>query len=174
MLAEQRAGQQRTFTEQARRAQIVQGAIATIAEAGDRGASFAQIARRAGLSSTGLISYHFAGRDELIAEVAAKVIADISAFMSARLEGVSDPAAALRGYIEGTIEFIDTHRAEMKALLEIFLNGGLHYDATTYQAAVSPVASILRAGQQAASSGPSTRRSWPPSSSGRWTACRSC
>ena len=66
--------------------------------------------------------------------------------MSARLEGVSDPAAALRGYIEGTIEFIDTHRAEMKALLEIFLNGGLHYDATTDQAAVSPVTGILRAG----------------------------
>jgi len=149
MLAEQRARQQRTFTEQARRAQIVQGAIATIAEAGYRGASFAQIARRAGLSSTGLISYHFAGRDELIAEVAATVVADISAFMSARLEGVSDPAAALRGYIEGTIEFIDAHRAEMKALLEIFLNGGLHYDASTDQAAVSPVASILRAGQQA-------------------------
>ena len=92
----------RTFTEGARRAQIVQAAIETIAEAGYRGATFARIARHAGLSSTGLISYHFAGRDELIAEVAAKVIADICAFMTARLEGVSDPAAALRGYIEGT------------------------------------------------------------------------
>ncbi len=149
MLAEQRAGQRRTFTEQARRAQITAAAIATIAEAGYRDASFARIARRAGLSSTGLISYHFAGRDELIAEVAAKVIGDISAFMSARLDGVDDPAAALRAYIEGTIEFIGTHRAEMKALLEIFLNGGLPYDAAAGQAAVSPIAGILRAGQQA-------------------------
>ena len=149
MLAEQRAGQRRTFTEQARRAQITAAAIATIAEAGYRDASFARIARRAGLSSTGLISYHFAGRDELIAEVAAKVIGDISAFMSARMDGVTDPAAALRAYIEGTIEFIGTHRAEMKALLEIFLNGGLHYDATDDQAVVSPIAGILRAGQQA-------------------------
>jgi AcrR family transcriptional regulator len=149
MLAEERAGQRRTFTEQARRAQITAAAIATIAEAGYRGASFAQIARRAGLSSTGLISYHFAGREELIAEVAAQVIGDISAFMSARMDGVTDPAAALRTYIEGTVEFIGTHRAEMKALLEIFLNGGLHYDAAADQTVVSPIAEILRAGQQA-------------------------
>ena len=90
MLAEQRAGQRRTFTEQGRRPRSTAAATATIAEAGYRGASFAQIARRAGLSSTGLISYHFAGRDELIAEVAAKVIGDISAFMSARMAGVAD------------------------------------------------------------------------------------
>ena len=35
----------------------------------------------------------------------------------------------------------------MKALLEIFLNGGLPYDTSTEQAALSPVEEILRAGQ---------------------------
>ena len=54
-------GTRRSFTEGARRAQIVQAAIETIAEAGFRHATFARIAERAGLSSTGLISYHFAG-----------------------------------------------------------------------------------------------------------------
>jgi AcrR family transcriptional regulator len=44
----------RTVTETARRAQIVRAAIDTIAQLGYRNASFAQIARRAGLSSTGL------------------------------------------------------------------------------------------------------------------------
>jgi AcrR family transcriptional regulator len=138
----------RTFTEGARRAQIVQAAIEVIAEAGFRGATFARIARQAGLSSTGLISYHFAGRDELIGEVVATVIGDIGAFMTQRMTGVGEPSAALRAYIEGNAEFTAAHRAEMKALLEIFLNGGLPYDTDTEQAALSPVEEILRAGQR--------------------------
>jgi AcrR family transcriptional regulator len=144
-----RAAAGRTFTEGARRAQIVQAAIETIADAGYRGATFARIARQAGLSSTGLISYHFAGRDELISEVVAKVIGDIGAFMTQRMAGVTGPTAALRAYIEGNAAFTATHRAEMKALLEIFLNGGLRYDTDTERAALSPVEEILRAGQRA-------------------------
>jgi AcrR family transcriptional regulator len=143
-----RPASRRTFTEGARRAQIVQAAIEVLAEAGYRGATFARIAQRAGLSSTGLISYHFAGRDELIGEVVAKVIGDIAAFMTQRMAGVTGPAAALRAYIEGNAEFTAAHRAEMKALLEIFLNGGLPYDTSTEQAALSPVEQILRAGQR--------------------------
>jgi AcrR family transcriptional regulator len=57
-----------TITERARRAQIVTAAIGTIAELDYAGASFKQIAARAGLSSTGLISYHFAGKQELVDE----------------------------------------------------------------------------------------------------------
>ncbi len=138
----------RTFIEVARRAQIVEAAIATIAEAGYRNASFARIARRAGLSSTGLISYHFASRDELIGEVVAKVVGDIGGYMAGRMDGLASPPAALRGYIEGTVEFIGAHRADMKALLEIFLNGGFHYDSAAEQAVVSPIEDILRAGQR--------------------------
>jgi len=143
-----RPAPRRTFTEGARRAQIVQAAIEVIAEAGFRGATFARIARQAGLSSTGLISYHFAGRDELIGEVVATVIGDIGAFMTRRMAGVSGPSAALRAYIEGNAEFTAAHRAEMKALLEIFLNGSLPYDTDTERAALSPVEEILRAGQR--------------------------
>ncbi len=45
-----------------------------IAELGYPKASYARIAERAGLSSTGLISYHFADKSDLIGEVAASVI----------------------------------------------------------------------------------------------------
>ena len=58
--------QARTFTESARRAQIVTSAIDVIAEDGYAKASFSRIAKHAGLSSTGMISYHFAGKDDLI------------------------------------------------------------------------------------------------------------
>jgi AcrR family transcriptional regulator len=140
--------QDRTFTEKARRAQIVAAAIETIAEVGYARASFARIARRAGLSSTGLISYHFAGKDELIEEVVSEVYTAISQFMAGRMREPSSAAGALRTYIESNVEFISAHRTQMKALLDIFMTGGLHYDTATEQTVVSPVEAILRQGQE--------------------------
>src|SRR5579872_5747351 len=84
----------RTFTETARRAQIVEAAIATIAEVGYAHTSFALIAKRAGLSSTGLISYHFASKDDLIAQVVATIFGAIERFMSERMAHPSSAAAA--------------------------------------------------------------------------------
>ena len=73
---------------------------------------------------------------------------DIGAFMRSRWPGFFYPAA-LRGYIESTVEFIGAHRAAMKALLEIFLNGGFRYDAGAERAVVSPrIEDVLRAGQR--------------------------
>jgi AcrR family transcriptional regulator len=138
----------RTFTETARRAQIVAAAIATISDLGYRKASFAQIAKRAGLSSTGLISYHFKSREQLIEQVVNEVVAAIGSHMAQRLAGVSNASAALRIYIEANVEFIGAHRDEMKALLEIFLNGGFAYGPATEQAVISPIEEILRDGQR--------------------------
>ena len=142
-------GSNRSFIETARRAQIVAAAIDTIAELGYARASFAQIARRAGLSSTGLISYHFGGKDELIAAVVDEVVGAMGRFMGDRMRTASAPREALRVYIEGNVEFIASHRSEMKALLDVFMNGGFHYDTDSEQAVLSPVEEILRAGQAA-------------------------
>ncbi len=138
-----------TFTETARRAQIVAAAIEVIADVGCHQASFARIAKQAQLSSTGLISYHFANREELIGEVVSTVANEISAFMTGRMAAVQGAREGLRTYIEGNVEFIGTHRREMKALLDIFMNGGFQHDATTEQAVISPIEHLLRAGQQA-------------------------
>ena len=82
--------QARTVTEQARRKQIVDAAIETIAEIGYAKASFARIAERAGLSSTGLISYHFANKSELIEQAALSVITDIGGFVHIRRQAGHD------------------------------------------------------------------------------------
>ena len=150
MQAKDSAGKRaRTFTEQARRAQVVAAAITTIAEVGYHNASFAQIAKRAGLSSTGLISYHFAGKDELIGEVVRTILADLGGYMAQRMQDVSSAAGALRAYVGGNVEFIDGHREQMKALTSIFLGGGFTYDAASEQTATSPLEDIFRAGQAA-------------------------
>jgi AcrR family transcriptional regulator len=147
-----RARETRTFTETARRAQIVEAAVAAIAELGYARASFARIAERAGLSSTGLISYHFASRDELISQVVADSHADLGAFMHARVSAAGSPTAMLTAYVEGVVAYVGAHRTRMKALTEIFLNhrpaagpdGG--YDE---RQAVGPLERILAAGQEA-------------------------
>jgi AcrR family transcriptional regulator len=140
-------GSDRSVTEQARRAQIVEAAIATVAEVGYARASFARIAARAGISSTGLISYHFAGRAELIGEVVHHVVGLISDFVGNRMRGQPDPPTALRAYLEANVAFVVEHRAAMRALTEIFLNGGVDYGAPEEQAATSPLEEILRSGQ---------------------------
>ena len=149
MQAEEGAGTGRTFTEAGRRAQIVAAAIETIAEVGYANASFARIASRAGLSSTGLISYHFAGKSDLMAQVAQETFAAIGEHMAARMAGAQGPAQALEAYIRGVTEFIAGHRPQMKAVLEIFMNGGVRYTPGTDLVTLSPVEEILRGGQSA-------------------------
>lgn len=139
--------QARTFTESARRAQIVTAAIETIADEGYTRASFAKIAKRAGLSSTGLISYHFASKRELVEQVVVSVYSELREFMTERVEGQATAWAALRAYIEGNVQFAASHSVRMRALLNIFISGDLDYDDNAEREVVSPVERILRWGQ---------------------------
>ncbi|HTX81990.1 MAG TPA: TetR/AcrR family transcriptional regulator [Streptosporangiaceae bacterium] len=109
----------RTFTEIARRKQIVEAAIATIAEDGYQHASYTQIAKRAGLSSTGLISYHFASKAELIGEVVAEVVAAGQGFMLPRIKAAAPGSDRLRAYITSNLEFMAAHPAHMQAVAGI-------------------------------------------------------
>ena len=144
--------QDRSFTATARRAQIIEATIGTIAELGYAQTSFGRIAERAGISSTRLISYHFAGKQELIERVADEIITQIGAFVAARMAGQTSAAGVLRAYIEANIDYVAQHRTEMKALLGIFLNGALTPDPQSAESApataVSHVEQILREGQR--------------------------
>lgn len=110
----------RSFTETARRAQIVAAAIDTIAEVGYAQASFARIAKGAGLSSTGLISYHFASKEELIEQVVDQVVTSGQEFMTPRIERAASVRAKLRAYIVSNLEFMASHPAYIIAVAEIF------------------------------------------------------
>lgn len=137
----------KSFTTTARRAQIVRAAIETIAEVGFARASFARITDRAGLSSTRLISYHFANKDELIEQVVREITFGLGGFVSERMKDQGTAAEALRAYILATVEFIGSHRTQMKALLSIFLSGGLNYDSSADQTVNSIIEQILLEGQ---------------------------
>lgn len=143
----------RSFIEAARRAQIVESAIEVIAEVGYARASMARIAERAGISR-GLISYHFAGKHELIAQILVKVFADGAAFMGPRIEGEATATGQLRAYIRSNIDYMRTHPSRMVATVEI-LSGGALVDGTlgidvdkAEQQALTPLVELFRHGQR--------------------------
>lgn len=111
-----------TFTGSARRAQIVAAAIETLAEVGYAQTSFAQIARRAGLRSTGLISYHFANKEELVEQVLADVLTTFADVVRPRVDAEGTAAGAIRAYLVASVEFVAADRRPMLALLEIAAN----------------------------------------------------
>jgi AcrR family transcriptional regulator len=136
-----------TLTEQARQAQIILAATETIAELGYAQASFAQIARRAGLSSTGLISYHFASKQELDLAVVAEIYRRLSQHMAAAMDGITSPAAALVAYIRGLIGFMKIEPFALRAMIAIVMHGGFDYNAESERAATAGISDILRWGQ---------------------------
>ncbi|HEV7708530.1 MAG TPA: TetR/AcrR family transcriptional regulator [Asanoa sp.] len=138
----------------ARRAQIVTAAIDTIAELGYGNASFARIAKRAGISSTRLISYHFDDKAELVRAVVGAVLAEAADYMGKRLRAGGTRAELLATYIESNLEFIAEHPTAIRAVNEIAANARAD-DGTSLvrledvDNPVSRLATLFREGQDA-------------------------
>jgi len=108
-----------TFIEAARRAQIIDCAIAAIAELGYTRASLAEIAKRAGISKS-VISYHFAGKDDLIRQVVTGILQRGMAAMEPAVGAQPTARAKLRAYITANLEYMREHPREIAALVAIF------------------------------------------------------
>ena len=156
--------------ETARRAQIMAAAIDTIAEAGFAGASFARIAGKLGISR-GLISYHFAGKDNLVKEVIHQAAEQAKAFIRPRILAEPTGPGMLRAYIESNLAFMRDHRNNVIAMVEIA--GSTEDDASstatlTWSMRSAPSSTCCLASRQQASSVlTSTPTSWPSRSAPR-------
>ncbi|MGW3046043.1 TetR/AcrR family transcriptional regulator [Kitasatospora sp. NPDC001159] len=109
----------RSFVTDARRAQIIAAAIETVTELGYARASFAQIAKRAGISSVRLISYHFDDKEDLFQSVVDTVQDEARAFIQPRIRAHTEPAAMLAAYIESNLEFLAEHPVQVRALVDV-------------------------------------------------------
>jgi AcrR family transcriptional regulator len=69
--------------------------------------------------SKGVISYHFAGKDDLIAEIISQVLQQARAYMQPRVEAQTTGPEMLRAYIESNLEFIRDHPNQLRAVVEI-------------------------------------------------------
>ena len=144
--------QNRSFVEAARRAQIIDCAIDTIAEVGFAKASVDQIARRVGVSK-GVITYHFPSKEEIVDAVIEKVVGAGRTHMEPRIMAETSAAGRLRAYIESDLEFIDAYRKPLLALVEIAMSarradGSLVIGPEALVRRVASLEELLRAGQR--------------------------
>ncbi|SEF15532.1 TetR/AcrR family transcriptional regulator [Jiangella alba] len=141
----------RSFIEAARRGQIVQATIETLADVGYAKTSFARIAEQAGISA-GLISYHFDHKAELFQQV----VADVNALMDGWItEHIGDAATyreALQRLIEGFVLFCDSHRAHVLALGQVLAGVGGQENGELVRSqreqSVGQLEQMLREGQE--------------------------
>lgn len=141
----------RTFTEKARRAQIINCAIEAICELGHAGASLAEIARRAGVSK-GVVSYYFAGKEDLLGNVIVGVYARAGAAIQEAIKAESHPGRALRAYIEANLDFLEDNPRDIAAVMDIAANarrrdGTLTFAPDGDDPVLAHLEQILRGGQ---------------------------
>jgi AcrR family transcriptional regulator len=141
-----------SFIEKARRAQIVECAIETIAELGYAQASLGQIAKRANISK-GVISYHFANKEELLEQIPIEYYLAWQAYVAPRIEAQASPKEMLRVYIESNLAFIDENRQHVIAVIETVSNmrtadGKLQFAEDHDEAILLPIENILTLGMQ--------------------------
>lgn len=137
----------------ARRSQIVECAIETVAELGYTRASLAEIAKRAGISK-GVISYHFAGKDELTEQIVRELYTRAGELIESRVGRTRSAADALRGYLEANLSFIRSNPTAVRVLVDIGMNfrgpdGRPRVDAAGAGGLLGHLEGILRAGQEA-------------------------
>ena len=147
-------GQKRpSFIETARRAQLIDCAIETLATEGYAQASLAHIAQRAQVSKSA-ITYYFSSKDALLDQVVSEVYKSAAAYIGPRVAAQSGASERLCAYVEAHIEYISQHLIQMMALAEIGLNargvdGKPLLAGLEGEPALDPLIRLLRHGQEA-------------------------
>jgi TetR/AcrR family fatty acid metabolism transcriptional regulator len=141
-----------TFTEAARRTQIIECAIQTLATLGYAQASLAHIATRAGISK-GVIVYYFSSKEELFEQVIQAIYTEGAHLLGPPIAVQPTSTLMLRTYIQTNVEYIGTHRLQMLAIREIVLNfrpadGKFRSGLLKESSILDALEAILRKGQQ--------------------------
>lgn len=141
-----------TFIEEARRKQIVEAAIQAIAEKGYINTSLSSVAEQVNISK-GVISYHFAGKSDLIDTVIDAILERQHEFIAGRVCQFESPRRQLREYILASFDFMLANRAYMQAQVDLWgsftsIEAKLRFNAEVYDNCREFLANILKAGQE--------------------------
>lgn len=110
-----------SFIEKARRAQIVEATIDVLAELGYSNTSFAQIAKKSGISR-GLISYHFKNKDDLMLQVVMEVFAANMIYVNEQAAAQTSAREKLHAYIEANLTHMGQQPKRFLAMIEVVMN----------------------------------------------------
>lgn len=142
----------RSFIELARRAQIVEAAIETLADVGFGNTSLARVAKRIQISPS-LISYHFTDKDALILQVLEDIATSWDTYVEEQVSQGTTASEQLRRYIVASLLYMGTRPAHFAALIEIVFNartkdGTLLYRVEEEEPGFALLKSVLAHGQQ--------------------------
>jgi AcrR family transcriptional regulator len=107
-----------TFTQSARRAQIVTAAIEVIAEVGWGQTSIRKIADRVGVAMSAVL-YHFGTKDNLVDAIVEEMYRSALAVVAPALQAEDTSAGELSAYIRANIVYFDGHRVQLAALAQL-------------------------------------------------------
>lgn len=107
-----------TFTQAARRAQIVTAAIEVIAEIGWAQTSIRKIADRVGVAMSAVL-YHFGNKDNLVDAIIEEMYRSALAAVSPEIQAENTSAGKLAAYIRANIAYFDSHRTQLAALAQL-------------------------------------------------------
>jgi AcrR family transcriptional regulator len=110
-----------TFTESARRAQIVECAIEAIAELGYAQASVRKIAERADVAMS-VVMYHFGTKDDLVAAIVSECYRTLIEVMLPAVEAEDTAVGRLTAHIRSHLGYLESHRTHQLAIMEIANN----------------------------------------------------
>jgi TetR/AcrR family transcriptional regulator, fatty acid metabolism regulator protein len=139
-----------TFTQRKRRDQLIDCALDAIVDLGFQGTSVAEVAKRAGVSK-GVVTYHFAAKDDLIFAVVAQIFDSITEALETRLRGTS-PETFVADYINAWVDYYRTETRYMLAIREIWGNfrdegGHHHFGAQAVEGELGVVRQVFEYGQ---------------------------
>ncbi|MFF7726884.1 TetR/AcrR family transcriptional regulator [Streptomyces sp. NPDC008001] len=110
-----------TFTEQARRQQIIESTIDLISTRGYPAASLSAIAEEAGISKAAVL-YHFSSKDNLTRATLAQVLERFSAYVAERVGRETDPVDALVAYVRAMVGYQQANRRHVRVITEMLLD----------------------------------------------------
>ncbi|WP_339234109.1 TetR/AcrR family transcriptional regulator [Paenibacillus sp. FSL R5-0517] len=105
----------------ARKEQIINSAIEVLNENGYFSTSLSKIAKKANIS-TGLISYHFSSKEDLMNNTLLYLVQHEQAFIKDKVEIKETYLEKLKAFIEAGVAYRATKRENTMALLEIAFN----------------------------------------------------
>jgi AcrR family transcriptional regulator len=105
-----------------RKTQIMEAAIALLAEHGCAGATFARIVEAAALSSTRLITYHYETKQELLAAALRHIGVRAQEIMVPALEAETSARGKLSAYLRSNLRFLAERPDYARAAVEIVRN----------------------------------------------------
>ncbi|ENQ3105196.1 TetR family transcriptional regulator [Bacillus cereus] len=110
-----------SFITEARREQIMKAAIEVLREVGYVSTSLSKIAKKANIS-TGLISYHFSGKEDLMNNTLMYLVEKEWLFIQARVGQKQTSIEKLKAFIEASLAYQVINRTNNIALIEIVFN----------------------------------------------------